>query len=88
MVSNMHPPPLWEFSKLPWYLGLAVKIFRRDPHLSPNVADVMNDISNVPISRAALKRQKQMEKTEERQQRPKHSTPATYSSNGSNKNTR
>ena len=58
MVSNMHPPPLWEFSKLPWYLGLAVKIFRRDPHLSPNVGDVMNDISNVPISRAALKRQK------------------------------
>jgi hypothetical protein len=86
MVSNMHPPPLWKFSKLPWYLGLAVKIFRRDPHLSPYVADVMNDISNVPISRAALKRQKQMENMEERQQRPKHSTPTTYSSsNGSNK---
>jgi hypothetical protein len=58
MESSMHPPPLWEFTKLPWYLGLAVKIFRRDPHLSPNVADVMNDVSNIPLSRAALKRKK------------------------------
>jgi hypothetical protein len=62
----MHPPPLWEFLKLPWCLvGLAVKIFRRDPHLSPNVADVVNDISTVPVSRAAMKRQKQMENMEE-----------------------
>jgi hypothetical protein len=72
MVSSMHPPPLWEFTKLPWYLGLAVKIFRRDPHLSPNVADVMNDVSNIPLSRAALKRKKQMDIMEVRQQHSKH----------------
>ena len=60
MVSSMHPPPLWEFTKLPWNIGVAVKIFRRDPNLSPNVADVMNDVSNIlPLSRAALKRKKQ-----------------------------
>ncbi len=60
MVSNMHPSPMWEFSKLPWNLDLAAKVFQRDPHLSPKVGDVMNDISSVPISRAALKMQKQL----------------------------
>jgi hypothetical protein len=61
VLKTMQPPPLWEFSKLPWYLGLAVKIFRRDPQLAPNVGDVMCDPANIPISRAAMKRKKQME---------------------------
>ena len=78
IVSSMHPQPLWEFTKLPWYLGLAVKIFRRDPHLSPNVADVVNDVSNIPLSRAALKRKKQMDLMEVRQQHSNyHATHGT-----------
>jgi hypothetical protein len=60
-LKTMQPPPLWEFSKLPWYLGLAVKIFRRDPQLAPNVGDVICDPANIPLSRAAMKRKKQME---------------------------
>jgi hypothetical protein len=28
-LKAMYPPPMWEYSKLPWYLGLAVKVFRR-----------------------------------------------------------
>ncbi len=59
-VQAMFPPQFWEFTKSPWYFGLAVKIFRRDPQLAPNVAEVMTDPSNVPISRAAMKRNKQL----------------------------
>ena len=61
VLKTMQPPPLWEFSKLPWYLGLAVKIFRRNPQLAPNVGDVICDLANIPISRAAMKRKNQME---------------------------
>ena len=46
---------------MPWFLGLAVKIFRRDPQLAPNVADVLGDVANLPVSRAELKRKKQVE---------------------------
>jgi hypothetical protein len=53
------PPHLWEYRKNPWFLALAVKVFRRDPQLAPNVADVMTDKENVPISRANLLRLKQ-----------------------------
>ena len=55
----MLPPPNWEYLKSPWYFGLVVKIFRRDPQLALDVADVMTDLSNVPLSRAELKRRKQ-----------------------------
>ena len=55
----MLPPPNWEYLKPPWYFGLVVKIFRRDPQLALDVADVMTDLSNVPLSRAELKRRKQ-----------------------------
>ena len=58
-IENMLPPHLWEFSKSPWLFGLALKIFRRDPQLAPNVADVLSDIANLPVSRAELRRQKQ-----------------------------
>ena len=51
------PPPNWEYSKAPWYLGLVVKIFRRDPQLALDVADVMTDLSNVPLSRAERRKQ-------------------------------
>lgn len=53
------PPPYWEYKKSPWWFGLAVKIFRRDPQLAPIVTDVMEDAANVPQSRAMLKRQKE-----------------------------
>ncbi len=59
-LEVMFPPQFWEFTKSPWYFGLAVKIFHRDPQLAPNVADVMTDPSNAPISRAAMKRTKQL----------------------------
>ena len=59
-VADLLPPLHWEFTKSPWYFGLLVKIFRRDPQLALHVADVMNDsTSNKPTSRAALRRQKQ-----------------------------
>ena len=60
-VAQMLPPPNWEYSKAPWYFGLVVKIFRRDPQLALDVADVMTDLSNVPLSRAELKRRKQQD---------------------------
>ena len=59
-VEQMLPPPMWEYTRNPWYFGLVVKIFRRDPQLALNVADVLNDKTNKPISRAELKRQKQI----------------------------
>lgn len=60
-VAQMLPPPNWEYLKAPWYFGLVVKIFRRDPQLAFDVADVMTDLSNVPLSRAELKRRKQQD---------------------------
>lgn len=60
-VAQMLPPPNWEYSKSPWYFGLVVKIFRRDPQLALDVADVMTDLSNVPLSRAEMKRRKQQD---------------------------
>ena len=58
-AENELPPYLWEYKKNPWFLSLAVKIFRRDPQLAPDVSDVMLDKENVPVSRAALLRIKQ-----------------------------
>jgi hypothetical protein len=59
--AQMLPPPNWEYSKAPWYFGLVVKIFRRDPQLALDVADVMTDLSNVPLSRAELQQRKQQD---------------------------
>jgi hypothetical protein len=59
-ADQMVPPPLWEYTRAPWYVGLLIKIFRRDPQLALQVADVMNDKTNLPISRAEIKRQKQV----------------------------
>lgn len=53
------PPMFWEYKKKPWYFGLAVKVYRRDLQLAPNTNDVVDDPSNCPVSRAALKRQGQ-----------------------------
>ena len=53
------PPHFWEYRKNPWFLALAVKVFRRDPQLAPNVAEVMTDKENLPVSRANLLRIKQ-----------------------------
>ena len=54
------PPPFWEYTKAPWYFGLAVKKFHRDPQLAMEVANVMTDKTNLPISRAEMKRQAQI----------------------------
>jgi hypothetical protein len=59
-VEQMLPPPMWEYTKSPWYFGLVVKIFRRDPQLALNVAEALKDKTNKPTSRAELRRQKQI----------------------------
>ncbi len=56
----MLPPPMWEYTKSPWYFGHVVKIFRRDPQLALNVAEVLKDNTKKPTSRAELRRQKQI----------------------------
>lgn len=79
-IEAMLPPHLWEFSKSPWLFGLAIKIFRRDPQLAPNVADVLSDIANLPVSRAELKREKQhgfTSGTKDKQTSAKIANPAT-----------
>lgn len=58
----MLPPHLWEYSKSPWLFGLCMKIFRRDPQLAPNVADVLSDVANIPDSRALTRRIPQKQK--------------------------
>ena len=58
-IDDTFPPQHWEFTKSPWYFGLLIKNFRRDPQLALHVADVMTDSSNLPVSRAAMRRQKQ-----------------------------
>ena len=61
-ADQKRSPPLWEYTKAPcWYFGLAVKKIRRNPQqLAIEVANVMNDKTNLPISRAEMKRQKQI----------------------------
>jgi hypothetical protein len=59
-IEEMHPPHHWEYTKSPWHFGLLIKIFRRDPQLALHVASVMSDPVNVPVSRAELRRQKQV----------------------------
>ena len=62
------PPMFWEYRKSPWMLFLCVKIFRRNPHLAPNVVEVLGDISNRTQSRASLKRKAQAEKYQKMRQ--------------------
>jgi hypothetical protein len=83
-IEVMLPPHLWEFSKSPWLYGLAIKIICRNPQLAPNVADVLSDIANLPVSRAELKRQKQQvfavgKDGKDCKHTTKSSTPATSS---------
>lgn len=59
-IEEMYPPHHWEYTKSPWHFGLLIKIFRRDPQLALHVASVMSDPDNVPVSRAELRRQKQV----------------------------
>ena len=58
-IDDLFPPQHWEFTKSPWYYGLLVKIYRRDPQLALDVAAVMKDPTNVPVSRAVLRRNAQ-----------------------------
>jgi hypothetical protein len=78
-VAQMLPPPNWEYLKAPWYFGHATKNFRRDPQLALDVADVMADVTNAPLSRAELKRQRQKEALEDCSKK-KSSTMSTTSS--------
>ena len=59
-IADMLPPQHWEYSKNPWYFGLLIKIFRRDPQLALDVPDVMKDATNVPVARAVLRRNAQL----------------------------
>ena len=68
-IDALVPPYMWEYSKAPWLLGLCVNIFRRNPHLAPDVVSVMKDVPNVSASRAVLKRQKQQAAFSKQQQR-------------------
>jgi hypothetical protein len=54
------PPQFWEYKKIPWCFSLTVKIFCRHPQLAEDVSKVLADKSNITISRAALKREKQI----------------------------
>ena len=58
-ANQVLPPPYWEYKKLPWFFGLCVKIFRKDPQLAPDVKEVMLDKSNETVSRAKLIRARQ-----------------------------
>jgi hypothetical protein len=78
-VGDMSLPLHWEFTKSPWYLGLLVKIFRCDPQLALHVADVMTDKNNVPVLRAAMRRERQQAALQERNN-PKTLSPPTDSS--------
>ena len=55
-ADNELPPMFWEYKKKPWYFALAVKVFRRDMHLAPNINDVADDPANKPVGRNELKR--------------------------------
>ena len=59
-IAEMLPPQHWEFKKNPWYFGLLIKIFRRDPQLALDVPNVMKDPANVPVGRAVLRREAQL----------------------------
>jgi hypothetical protein len=54
------PPQFWEYKKNPWCFSLTVKIFRNHPQLAPDVSKVLSNKSNATVSRAALKREKQL----------------------------
>jgi hypothetical protein len=55
-AEQMLPPASWEYKKVPWVCFLCVKIFRKHIQLAPDVAAVMNDISNKTESRDSIKR--------------------------------
>ena len=58
-ADQMIPPPYWEYRHSPWMFLLCVKILRKNIHLAPNVAEVLNEIVNTVDSRAAIKRKAQ-----------------------------
>ena len=82
-VAQMLPPPNWEYMKAPWYFGLVIKVFRRDPQLALDVADVMSDVTNAPLSRAELKRQRQKEALEGNSKKKSSTNASTTSSSDS-----
>ena len=55
-IDDLFLPQHWEFTKSPWYYGSLVKIYCRDPQLALDVAAVMNDPNDVPVSCAVLRR--------------------------------
>ena len=61
-ASQELPPQFWEYKKIPWCFSLTVKIFRKHPQLAPDVSKVLADKSNATISRAVLKREKQLKR--------------------------
>ena len=61
-ASQELPPQFWEYKKIPWCFSLTVKIFRKHPQLAPDVGKVLADKSNATISRAVLKREKQLKR--------------------------
>ena len=50
------PPAIYEYKKVPWVCFLCVKIFSKHVQLAPDVAAVMNDVTNKTESRETVKR--------------------------------
>ena len=65
-ADQMTPPMFWEYQTLPWRFLLCVKIFRRHPHLAPDVPKVLADVSNKTESRAIVKHKAQVAKYKKR----------------------
>ncbi len=63
------PPQFWDFTKSPWYFGLLVKVFLRNPQLALDVSSVMKDpATNRPVLCAVMRRKEQQQRMNHPQQ--------------------
>ena len=62
-IDASYPSESWQYTTKPWKFSLAVKVFRKSPELASNVAEVLANAENKPISRAELLQQKAQEST-------------------------
>ncbi|KAI2512245.1 hypothetical protein MHU86_2121 [Fragilaria crotonensis] len=79
-AEQLLPPHMWEYKKPPWSFLLCVKIFRKHIQLAPNVADVMDDVTNIVESRDIVKRNAQVAAYRTTQHKKKRANTAVNSS--------